>query len=58
MEQEKASKEEEYKDTYIIKGNVEASQPTLRRFTWDINPPKKYENYVSPIALISNFILH
>jgi hypothetical protein len=29
-------------------------QPTLRRSTWARNPPKRYEDYISSISLISN----
>jgi hypothetical protein len=29
-------------------------QPSLRRSTWVRNPPKRYDNYVSFVALISN----
>jgi hypothetical protein len=41
-------------DAENIQENVEMSQPTLRRSTQVINPPKKYGYYTSFVSLISN----
>jgi hypothetical protein len=52
-EQEEAFEEVD-EDAENIQENVEMPQPTLRRSTWVINPPKRYEDYISSISLISN----
>ena len=37
-----------------IQENVEIPQPSLRRSTRVRNPPKRYDDFVSSVALISN----
>jgi hypothetical protein len=42
-------------EAYEEQEDVETPHLSLRRFTQDKNPPKRYEDYVSPIALITNY---
>ena len=54
-EQEEASEDEDV-DVNVgnIQENVEIPQPSLRRSTRVRNPPKRYDDFVSSVALISS----
>ena len=45
--------EEEYEDVENIQEIEDMPQPSLRRSTWVKNPPTRYDDYVSFVALVS-----
>jgi hypothetical protein len=45
---------QEYGDAENIQETMVMPQPSLRRSTWVVNPPTRYDDYVSSVALVSN----
>jgi hypothetical protein len=52
-EHEEVPKEED-EDAKNIQENVDMPQPSLRISTWVKNPPRRHDEYVSSVDLISN----
>ena len=53
-EQEEVSGENEVIEDEQIQKDVETPQPTPRRSTWERNPPKRYTDFVSSVALFTD----
>ena len=51
--EEVPEEEDEDVDAKNIEETKDMPQPSLRRSSWDMNPPTRYGDYVSSMALVS-----